>query len=113
MLYPRVTSRLSARSITIIISSSTRLRSNSPETRPPLKKRVVAAAIDQMPAQRKKIYRMSREAGRTTEEIAAELGVAKSTVHNTITTALNEIREQLTRAGFHLPLFVYLLIRIF
>jgi RNA polymerase sigma-70 factor (ECF subfamily) len=74
---------------------------------------VVATAIEAMPAQRQKIYRLSREEGKTAEEIAGELGVAKSTVHNTITSALSEIREALTAAGYALPLFVLLLLKLF
>jgi RNA polymerase sigma-70 factor (family 1) len=57
---------------------------------------VVKQVVDQMPAQRKRIYRMSREEGKKPAEIADELLLSVSTVKNTLSQALKEIRAALS-----------------
>uniref|UniRef100_UPI002FDCFD20 sigma-70 family RNA polymerase sigma factor n=1 Tax=Chitinophaga sp. TaxID=1869181 RepID=UPI002FDCFD20 len=52
----------------------------------------VGRALDAMPPQRKLIYRMSRERGMTTKEIAAELGLSDGYVRNALSAALQTIR---------------------
>jgi len=51
--------------------------------------------INQMPAQRKTIYEMSRKKGMKNEEIATALGISKKTVENHLNLALKEIRKAL------------------
>lgn len=63
-------------------------------------KEVITKAVDQLPEKRKQIYRLSRDKGMSTSEIAAQLQIAESTVKNSISTALSCIREKLVAAGF-------------
>lgn len=68
--------------------------------------RLIRQAIGQLPKQRKKIYRLSREAGMTIPEIAQKLGISHSTVKNTLVTSLQSIREFLRERGYDLPLLI-------
>jgi len=52
-------------------------------------------AVDEMPAQRKLIFRMSRKDGLSNEEIALRLNINKRTVENHITQALADLRKVL------------------
>ena len=52
--------------------------------------------IDKLPAQKRKIFTMSREQGLTHEEIAEALNLSPKTVNNHMTQALHTIREYLT-----------------
>lgn len=54
---------------------------------------LIDIAIEKMPAQRKRIFRMSRQEGLSNEEIARELDINKRTVENHITQALSDIRK--------------------
>lgn len=56
---------------------------------------LVAMAVEKMPPQRKKIYKMSRESGMSSEEIAQILGINKRTVENHLSQALTDIRKML------------------
>lgn len=64
-------------------------------------KRLVAEAVQLLPAQRQKIYRMSRDQYKTIPQIAAELGLSVNTVKNTLVVSLKSIREYLEKAGVH------------
>jgi RNA polymerase sigma factor (sigma-70 family) len=70
--------------------------------------RLVGEAVSQMPPQRQRIYRMSREEGLKPAAIAVILSLSVHTVKNVLVTALKEIRDQLTAAG-HLVSFLYIL----
>jgi DNA-directed RNA polymerase specialized sigma24 family protein len=69
--------------------------------------RIIGEAINQLPAQRKKIYRMSRDEGMSIPEIASSLNLSPNTVKNALVTALKFIREYLVKYGiiFFLLLF--------
>lgn len=54
---------------------------------------LVAMAVEKMPPQRKKIYKMSRESGMSSDEIAQTLGINKRTVENHLSQALTDIRK--------------------
>lgn len=64
-------------------------------------KRLVAEAVQLLPAQRQKIYRMSRDQHKTIPQIAAELDISINTVKNTLVVSLKSIREYLEKAGVH------------
>ena len=49
--------------------------------------------VDAMPAQRKKVYELSRKEGCTNEEISAQLQISKKTVENHLNLALKELRK--------------------
>jgi RNA polymerase sigma-70 factor, ECF subfamily len=46
-----------------------------------------------MPVQRKTIYQLSRTQGLSNDEIASQLGIAKKTVENQLSLALQELRR--------------------
>ncbi len=54
---------------------------------------LIDEAIDKMPAQRKKIYKLSREEGLSNTEIADRLNTTKRTVESQLSLALKEIRN--------------------
>lgn len=60
---------------------------------------LVDKAINKLPAQRKKIYRMSRDEGKSIPEIAAILNISPNTVKNALVAALKFIREYLAKYG--------------
>ena len=72
---------------------------------------LVQETIQSFPAQRKLIYRMSREEGLKPAEIAARLQVSVSTVKNTLLTALKTIRENIEEAGLMGTIFFFFLKR--
>lgn len=55
--------------------------------------KLIADAIEQLPPQRRKIYKMSREEGLSNDEIALRLGISKRTVENHLSKVLAEIRK--------------------
>ena len=50
-------------------------------------------AVEQMPEQRKKIFKLSRKEGLSNEEISHMLQINKRTVENHITNALKDLRK--------------------
>lgn len=71
-------------------------------------RRLIAEAVGHMPAQRKKIFTMSRQQGMSIPEIAEALELSPNSVKNTLVLALKDIRQYLVRHGRLLP-FVILL----
>lgn len=71
---------------------------------------LVKKAVDQLPGQQNKVYRLSREGGLKTAEIASQMGLSEQSVKNTLVRALKFIREYLEKAGYALLLFFLLLI---
>lgn len=69
---------------------------------------LIVEAVDQLPAQRKKIYQMSRDQGKTIPEIAAALELSPNTVKNALVTSLRSIREYLGQAGVTLTTLLFL-----
>ena len=53
-------------------------------------------AVEKMPGQRQRIFRMSREEGIANDEIARRLGISTRTVENQISRALSELRKLVT-----------------
>ena len=69
---------------------------------------LVAEAVNRMPPQRQRIYRLSREAGLKPAAIAGELSLSVSTVKNVLVVALKEIRDHLAASGHVISLLVIL-----
>jgi RNA polymerase sigma-70 factor (ECF subfamily) len=57
---------------------------------------LVQLTVNQMPSQRKRIYKMSRDEGLKNEEIAGQLSISKKTVENHLNIALKEIRKTIS-----------------
>lgn len=71
-------------------------------------KRLVKEAVDELPAQRKKIYQMSRDQHKTIPQIAEELQLSPNTVKNALVTSLRSIRDHLAEHGIVFSLFLLL-----
>ncbi len=54
-------------------------------------------AVESLPAQRQRIYKMSRVDGLSHQQIAAELGISVNTVKDQVTKATRHIREYLQK----------------
>lgn len=71
--------------------------------------RLIGEAVDQLPPQRKRIYQMSRNEGKTIPEIAAALSISPNTVKNALVTSLKNIREYLINSGISLSILLFLI----
>jgi len=60
---------------------------------------LIGMTVERMPAQRKKIFEMSRTAQLKNEEIAQQLHLSKKTVENHLNLALKEIRKTVSSEG--------------
>jgi len=69
--------------------------------------RLLAEIINKLPTQQKLVYRLSREEGRSHEEIAAILKISTHTVRNHIVQALSTIRRQLIQNSDTFMLLVF------
>ena len=56
-------------------------------------------AVNSLPPRCQLVYKMSRDQGKTYEEISSELGISVNTVKNQMTKALGDIREFLSLHG--------------
>ncbi len=66
---------------------------------------ILQKAIEQLPPQRKKVFQLCREQGKTYEEAATELGISKNTIKEHMIAAMKFIKEQVFLHG-DLTLFV-------
>lgn len=57
---------------------------------------LVEMAVDRMPEQRGRIFRLSRRDGLSNDEIASRLEISRKTVENQISLALKELRRIIT-----------------
>lgn len=64
--------------------------------------------VEQFPERKKQIFQKSRSEGKSSKEIAAELGIAIGTVDNQISEALRIIRETLKKEDLAFLLFLAL-----
>lgn len=62
--------------------------------------RLINEAVNELPGQRKKIFRLYREGGYSYNEIAEQLNLSPSTVRNSVAAALDAIRKKLSDTGF-------------
>jgi RNA polymerase sigma-70 factor (ECF subfamily) len=74
--------------------------------------RLVSEAVNNMPPQRQRIYRMSREQGLKPAAIAEALSLSVATVKNALVAALKDIRHHLGAAGHTISL-LYLIVMFF
>jgi len=71
--------------------------------------RLIDTAIANLPRQRRSIFRMNHQEGKTYDEIAATLGISRNTVRNQMTKSLKYIRDFLN-ANFDLNINSYVLL---
>lgn len=69
---------------------------------------LINRAVNKLPAQRRRIYMLSRRDGKSIPEIAIELGISPNTVKNTLVISLKSIREYLSKHGYTFS-FLFLL----
>ncbi len=68
---------------------------------------LVTAAVKNLSPQRKQVFHLSRNENLSIQEIACKLELAPKTVKNTLTAALNEIRDCLRAQGYDLMILLY------
>lgn len=61
---------------------------------------LIDMVISQMPEQRRRIFKMSRKEGFSSDEIASRLNINKRTVENHISNALSDLRKVLQHVSF-------------
>ena len=70
------------------------------------------AAIAGLPPQRRKVFRLCREEGKTYEEVAAELGISRNTVKEHMVLAMQFIKTYFSRhTDISLQLLLFLLLK--
>ena len=73
----------------------------------------IARAVNDLPDQCRKIFKMSRYEGVTNQEIADQLVISKRTVETQISKALKRIREELANSGLLDSVWLLLLLWFF
>ncbi len=61
---------------------------------------IVVDEVEHFPPKRKKIFKMSREKGMSTREIAEQLNISVSTVENQMNTALKVLKQKLKYTSY-------------
>ena len=68
----------------------------------------IRVAVEELPAKRKKIYKMSREEGLSNREIAQKLDISVKTVENQINLSLKQLRIRLGKQALMVSVFLSL-----
>lgn len=71
---------------------------------------LLQAAINRLPPQRQKVFRLCREEGKTYEQVAEELGISRNTVKEHMVLAMKLIREHIDQYGDTPTHFIFLLL---
>jgi RNA polymerase sigma-70 factor (family 1) len=71
---------------------------------------ILQAAINNLSPQRRKVFRLCREEGKSYEQVANELGISRNTVKEHMVLAMKQIREHFEQYGDTPAAFVLLLI---
>ncbi|WP_343670814.1 sigma-70 family RNA polymerase sigma factor [Chitinophaga sp.] len=72
----------------------------------------VGIAVQQLPAQAKRIYLLSREQGLKIPEIAEKLSLSPNTVKNSLVRSLHAIRKHLEQLGMVFPVIILWLLKV-
>lgn len=67
---------------------------------------IIDRAIDALPPQRQRIYRMCKLDGKSYEEVSNALGISSSTVNDHIVKATRFVKQQLVNSGHLTPVFI-------
>jgi RNA polymerase sigma-70 factor (family 1) len=73
-------------------------------------KKEIDKAVEELPAKRRQIYRLSREKGLSHKKIAAQLDIKEKTVENHINLALRHIKSRLSNELLAVLLFFSLFV---
>lgn len=74
---------------------------------------MINEAVAQLPAQRKKIYLLSRQQGMSYDEIAEELNISRNTVSNQLVDALKFIREYVKKSAGSAGIPIMIVFKLF
>lgn len=75
--------------------------------------RLIRGAVDQLPAQRKKIFTLIREQGLSRREVAEILGISENTVKNQLSIAVKTVQDYiLGHTGVYLPVILLVMLNI-
>ena len=76
---------------------------------------IIKEAIDQLPERRQEVYRLSREAGLSHQQIADKLNISVNTVKNQIVTSLKFIQQSINKQKGRTIclLFIFFIFEIF
>lgn len=69
--------------------------------------RIITAAVNSLPPQKKIIYQMSREQGLSYQEIASQLNISPNTVRNHLVEATKLLRNYLKEYAFSASLLIF------
>lgn len=67
--------------------------------------------IEQLPEKQKAIFIKSRKEGKTTKEIAKEMGLAPGTIDNNISAALKFLRKHISSTNYAFMLFYFIFLQ--
>ena len=70
--------------------------------------RIIEEALSQLSPQKNQVFRLSKQEGLSHDEIAARLGLSKSTVKNHLSETLKHIREHISKQPNHETLLALL-----
>lgn len=73
---------------------------------------LLQAAINRLPPQRRKVFKLCREEGKSYEQVAEELGISRNTVKEHMVLAMKLIREHIDQYGDTSTYFILLLFLI-
>ena len=74
---------------------------------------LIEQAIEQLPPQKKLIFRLSRDGGLSHEEIARKLDLSKSTVNNHLTESIRLIKEYLREGNAGSLALIYMILKMY
>ena len=76
---------------------------------------IIKEAIDHLPERRQEVYRLSREAGLSHQQIADKLNISVNTVKNQIVTSLKFIQQSINKQKGRTIclLFIFFIFEIF
>lgn len=89
-------------------NDNTAAHTNEAETNLTIKElqQQINTAVEKMTPQLKRVYDLSRNKHLTIQEISRQLNISPQTVKNTLSRALQQIREHLEKQGILLPLIL-------
>ena len=69
---------------------------------------LLTSAVEQLPSQRQKVFKLCRQQGKSYEEVAFELGISRNTVKEHMVMAIKNIKEYFYLYGDIVFLFMFI-----